>query len=231
MLGTLMGLCGLVSWVVVHELGHMLMAKAFGLKVPLFSVGLGPALFKFQLGSTEYRLSLLPIGGYVRIPSLDIIPSDEEEQEEASLLAQACVLLAGPGANLLAALAGLSFLRHSFFDALRILIKVPEIIFQSFAQADRMQGPVGIVHSMAQASSQDGWLGFCQYMVALSLGMFFFNMLPLPVLDGGRLSMVLYHVVLGKKVPTNVQLGLQLVGVVGFLAFFIYTVVSDIRHL
>ena len=48
----------------VHELGHFIVAKALGVKVVRFSIGFGPRLFGFVRGETEYRISLLPLGGY-----------------------------------------------------------------------------------------------------------------------------------------------------------------------
>lgn len=55
----------------VHELGHFLAAKRRGLKVDRFSIGFGPKLFGWKgRGETEYRVSLLPLGGYVSIPQL-----------------------------------------------------------------------------------------------------------------------------------------------------------------
>lgn len=53
--------------VFVHELGHFLAAKAFGIGVPVFSLGFGPRLVGFRRGETDYRLSAIPLGGYVRL--------------------------------------------------------------------------------------------------------------------------------------------------------------------
>lgn len=50
-----------------HELGHFLAAKASGVRVDAFSIGMGPRLFGWKRGDTDYKVSLLPIGGYVRM--------------------------------------------------------------------------------------------------------------------------------------------------------------------
>ena len=55
--------------VFIHELGHFLAAKAFGVYAPRFSIGFGPALFKRRFGETEYKIGALPLGGYVRMAS------------------------------------------------------------------------------------------------------------------------------------------------------------------
>jgi regulator of sigma E protease len=55
----------------VHELGHFAAAKAVGIEVQRFSIGLGPKLFGFQRGETEYVLSVIPLGGYVKMGGMD----------------------------------------------------------------------------------------------------------------------------------------------------------------
>ncbi len=52
--------------VFVHEFGHFLAAKLVGVYAPRFSIGFGPALWAHRWGETEYRLAVLPFGGYVR---------------------------------------------------------------------------------------------------------------------------------------------------------------------
>ncbi|MEE8586349.1 MAG: RIP metalloprotease RseP [Acidobacteriota bacterium] len=51
----------------IHELGHHLVAKWLGIRVETFSLGFGPRLFGFQMGGTDYRVSLLPLGGFVKM--------------------------------------------------------------------------------------------------------------------------------------------------------------------
>ncbi|WP_242396072.1 site-2 protease family protein [Anaeromyxobacter oryzisoli] len=90
----------------VHELGHFLVAKAMGVKVVRFSIGFGPRLFGFTRGETEYRIALLPLGGYVKMAGDD--PSEEPAAEDRGrgFLEQApwrrlLISLAGPAANLI----------------------------------------------------------------------------------------------------------------------------------
>lgn len=58
-------LMGVLIW--FHELGHFLMAKLFGVKVEVFSIGFGPVLINKKLGETEYRISAIPLGGFVKL--------------------------------------------------------------------------------------------------------------------------------------------------------------------
>ena len=57
--------------IAVHEFGHFITAKLFGIRVNEFSIGMGPALFKREKGETLYSLRLLPIGGYCAMEGED----------------------------------------------------------------------------------------------------------------------------------------------------------------
>ena len=61
------GLIALGILITVHELGHFLMAKFFGVTIEKFSIGFGPKLISFSGKGTEYRISLIPLGGYVKM--------------------------------------------------------------------------------------------------------------------------------------------------------------------
>jgi regulator of sigma E protease len=89
----------------VHELGHFIVAKALGVKVVRFSIGFGPRLFGFVRGETEYRISLLPLGGYVKMagddPSEELAPEDRGRGFlEQRPWKRFVIALAGPAANL-----------------------------------------------------------------------------------------------------------------------------------
>jgi regulator of sigma E protease len=95
--------------IVVHELGHFVFARLFDVKVLRFSLGFGPRIFGITLGETEYRLSAVPLGGYVRLlgedPSDPIPPKDRARALAAKPLWQRyTVVVAGPVFNLLLAL-------------------------------------------------------------------------------------------------------------------------------
>ncbi len=67
--------------VFVHELGHFLAAKACGIYVDRFSLGMPPRLFGKRIGETDYCIGLLPIGGYVKMAGQEDSPMSEEERE------------------------------------------------------------------------------------------------------------------------------------------------------
>src|SRR4030095_9264657 len=91
----------------VHEFGHFITAKAFGMRVFIFSFGFGKRLFGWKRGDTDYRVSLIPLGGYVK---LEGEPEDHlSEDTSARAAGKACtprprwqkflVYLAGPFMN------------------------------------------------------------------------------------------------------------------------------------
>lgn len=67
----------------VHELGHFLVAKLLGVKVLKFSLGFGPKIIGKTYGETEYLISVVPFGGYVKMLGQEDMPSEQEEISEA----------------------------------------------------------------------------------------------------------------------------------------------------
>ena len=72
----------ILASVCLHEAGHMVTAKAFGMKVTRYFIGFGTTLFSFRRGETEYGVKALPLGGFVKIVGMtpqddDVAPEDE----------------------------------------------------------------------------------------------------------------------------------------------------------
>lgn len=99
-------LLGLVIF--VHELGHFLMAKRRGVRVLRFSLGFGPAMLSTRRGETEYRISWIPLGGYVQMAGDSPgeegeMPGGPEQFLSHPWPGRVLIALAGPAANLLTA--------------------------------------------------------------------------------------------------------------------------------
>ena len=97
----------------IHELGHFLAAVRAGIKVHVFSLGFGPRVWGFRRGDTDYRLSLLPIGGYVKMAGefdSSEKPREPWEFDSKPIWQRIGVLVAGPLMNILAAFLILSIL-------------------------------------------------------------------------------------------------------------------------
>ncbi len=92
--------------VLVHEFGHFAVAKLFGVRVEVFSIGFGTRLFGFRRGDTDYRISLLPLGGYVKMAGEtpgDTRTGDPGEFASHPRWQRILIGLAGPVANFILA--------------------------------------------------------------------------------------------------------------------------------
>ena len=101
--------------VFIHELGHYLVGKLFKFGVITFSIGFGPTLAAFSFKNTKYKICAIPLGGYVQFAGMTR-NEDVKEHFKGSefylkpLWQRACVILAGPLANLLLAAIVLSYI-------------------------------------------------------------------------------------------------------------------------
>ena len=99
--------------IVIHELGHFLVAKFFKIRIETFSVGFGPRLIGYKYGDTDYRISAFPLGGYVKMSGEnpgDEVTGDPQEFMSKPKWQRFLVAFAGPAMNVVLAvvvLAGL----------------------------------------------------------------------------------------------------------------------------
>jgi regulator of sigma E protease len=103
--------------ILVHEWGHFIVARFFGVRVDVFSIGFGPRLFGWKRGATDYRVSALPFGGYVRMAGQDLSEVDSsnvvptgapDELMSKPRWQRALISVAGPAVNLIMPLLLLS---------------------------------------------------------------------------------------------------------------------------
>jgi len=103
----------------IHELGHFMAAKAFGVRVLVFSLGFGKSLLHVKRGDTDYRISALPFGGYVKMAGDD--PSELREGDQSEFLSQPrwrrfVIVVMGPAMNVLLAVVLLTGLYKYHFQ-------------------------------------------------------------------------------------------------------------------
>src|SRR5271166_1355191 len=110
LMNILIGLVVLGVIILVHEWGHFIVARLFGVRVDVFSIGFGPRLFGIKRGATDWRFSALPLGGYVRMAGQDITDIDSGDTKPTGapdeLLSKtrwqrALISFAGPAVNLI----------------------------------------------------------------------------------------------------------------------------------
>ncbi len=107
-----LAILGLLFLIVIHELGHMLTAKALGVHVTEFGVGFGPAIFKKKFGKTIYSFRIILLGGFAKMYGMTAAGLGEEEEDgelgPGSYISKppwkrALIIFAGPAVNIVAA--------------------------------------------------------------------------------------------------------------------------------
>ena len=151
--------------VFVHELGHFLVAKWAGIRVERFSLGYPPKMIGFTRGETEYCISWIPFGGYVKVAGMADVGSEETtgahwEFPSRSVGIRMAVIAAGPAMNFLFAFAALIFLFSVYgidsFDSTRVNPQENSLAAEvGLVRGDRVRTvggtPVGNAYELASA--------------------------------------------------------------------------------
>ena len=189
-----LGVIALLSLLIlVHELGHLVAARLAGIPVAGFSVGLGPKVWKRRVGRVEYSLRAFPLGGFVT-PAVDDV-----EFSWIPLPKRLAFFLGGPVANLLVTLPVFAVLnvRERGLSAYQVLVAPLEqlagacrqflgILPGLISQPESLSGMVGIVVKGGQLAEAGMAL---ELGLSLSISLAVLNLLPIPVLDGGQITM------------------------------------------
>ncbi|HSO00657.1 MAG TPA: M50 family metallopeptidase, partial [Candidatus Nanopelagicales bacterium] len=168
-----LGFLGLALLMVVHEGGHFLAARAFGMRVLKFSIGFGPTFFKIlpqdgyfwfvtaadkvrirlgkhdpqRHGPTVYQFAMIPILAYVQIagmnPLEDVDPEDKGSYANASLIGRIVAIFSGPAANYL--FASVLFFASLMIGGKVVLLTEVEVIPDTPAAAAKLQNGDKIV--------------------------------------------------------------------------------------
>ena len=226
---------GIVTLIItLHELGHYTAAKIFRVPVSQFSVGIGPKLIKFMRGKTIFEWRLLPLKGHVLV--------EINKLEKLSFMKKCIFFLAGIFVNLLCFIVGMSIyliqngtsLLEAFNLAVNKLITaIPNFydllmnirLSDIYTPERDLENSIGGYFVLSEIS-QDFWFGFA----ALSLLLALFNLVPIPILDGGRVVLELFSkfftllkvpVIYVKKVYNGLLIG-------GFMFYISPIIVNNI---
>ena len=124
-MGILVALLVLSVLIFFHELGHFTAARFFGVQVDVFSIGFGKRLWTKKIGKTEWSLSAIPLGGYVKMKGQDDsdptkVSYDDDSYTSKKPWQRIVILLAGPFANFL--MAFFLYLAISYMGVPKLLL-------------------------------------------------------------------------------------------------------------
>lgn len=343
MLQFLVAILGLSVLVIVHEAGHYLIARAFGIRVTRFSIGLGPVIVKYQpKGSpTLFQICAVPFLAYVMIagmnPAEEVDPNDPGLYPNKSILARTLTIFGGPFANYLAAslmlftlaitgwridtvsepmvvdtvdpsspaaasgmkpgdviveadghtirnveelikvtgpragqatnyvikrdgkllpalqitprtvegrgVIGVTAKHETRYQPLPLseaatlaLVKPWEYTIANFSgmadlirrrTTEGLTGPVGMSKLVAQ-QAEKGLYAFVQILIAISVALGSFNLLPLPALDGGRLVFLGYEIITRRRPNERIEAAVHTVGLLFLLGVIALVTLRDI---
>lgn len=202
----LVGLFILNFLIFIHELGHMLCAKAVKVKILEFYIGFGPKLYSKNINGVDYGIRLIPLGGYVKM--------DDEQFENESILKQCIILLGGVCFNFILGLMlywiYAIFIKHypivtaltlgtaEVFNICYILLSSFISVFITHPDMGALSGPIGTVNVISDFVS-NGIANSIVITILLSMNLTIFNLLPVPALDGGQIIMRLFKLIIRKK--------------------------------
>ncbi len=223
----------LISFLIfIHELGHFIAAKLSNIPIEIFSIGFGPKLWSFRMGQTEYRISALPIAGYV-LPKM----KDVDDFFQINSRKRIIFALGGPIANIILAVICLGFLNaltteRSFYNILIFpFIQLTTITSQFlqalpslFASPDKLSGVIGIVAMGGQMVAGD-FLNILNLAIMLNINLAVLNLLPILPLDGGKIVFCLLEKI--HRSLLRLQIPLTVTGWVLLLGLLSYVTVLD----
>ena len=129
-MGTLVAFLVISVLIFFHELGHFIAARFFGVRVDVFSIGFGKKLYSKTIGETQWSISAIPLGGYVKMKGQDDsdptkVSYDDDSYNTKKPWQRIIILLAGPFANFL--MAFLLYLAISYMGVPKLLAFVGEV--------------------------------------------------------------------------------------------------------
>lgn len=220
----------------VHELGHFIAAKLFGIGVKQFSVGFGKRLWGVDYKGTEYKVSVFPVGGYV-MPDVEEL----EDYFRYSFRSRIAFSLAGPMANIVFAWVGVAIISviENGFGFNSLFVKSTAGLYENvvaFVQSlpmvvsnpGQLSGIVGLV-AIGGKAVQTNIMSLLSLGVLLNINLAFLNLLPMLPLDGGKIVLD----ILDKfRMPVRkAYVPVAIAGWVLILGLMLFVTYNDVAHL
>lgn len=219
----------LISFLIlIHELGHFIAAKLSNIPIEVFSIGFGPKLWSFRRGQTEYRISALPIAGYV-LPKIE----DFDDFFQIRSSRRIVFALGGPLANIILALICLGFLNalttgsslyailiFPFVQLITITSQFLQALPSLFSSPDKLAGVIGIV-AMGGQMVAGNFLNILNLAIMLNINLVVLNLLPILPLDGGKILFCLlekiHRSLIRLRIPLTVTGWVLLMGLLSYV--------------
>lgn len=239
--------------VVVHEFGHYIIAKKFGVYIIEFAIGMGPKIFSRKGKETTFSIRAFPIGGFCRL--LGEEEGNQEILKEYSVPdnlddsrfyinkrkgEKILILVAGATMNFIFAFF-LMFLVYIFkgigFPAVLekslssigsfciVIIQSFQMLFAGKLTLNDFAGPIGMV-DMVGDFFQYGLLTLVVFIALISVNLGILNLLPFPALDGGQIFIVIVELIIQKELSPE-KLGI--INTIGFVVLLLLAVVIAVN--
>lgn len=219
----------------IHELGHILVAKLFKVKIKQFAIGFGPTIWKKQGKETSYELKLIPMGGFVNMLGEEEPVEDERAYNKKSIPQKIAILLAGGTVNIIFGLLVCIIIASSILglkNGIRFTGEFLGATFQGIGElftgrikADQLVGVVGISDMVVETNDLRDFI-YLMAVISVSLGIT--NLLPFPPLDGGKIFLLLIEAVRKKPLKQKTEIGIQMVGFVLLIGLSVFVTYNDI---
>ncbi len=183
-LGLFSFLISILIIIFIHELGHFSACVLFGVRAPYFSIGFGPVLISKKIGQTKFQLAAIPLGGYTAI--------NQDDLSKKNIFIKLIISFPGIFFNLIFAFFILFFL---FFNQVKSFIPSLLLALQKMKQHltfEILNLLNDITRKMENKESEDFITSqttfFLNILSVMSIKLAFFNLLPIPFLDGFQIA-------------------------------------------
>lgn len=208
-IGSIILITLLIAITLIHELGHLIVAKLSGVKVEVFSIGFGKKLFGFKIGETEYRFSLFLFGGYCKLAGEGKETKNSHDLGAKRFLIKTGVALAGVTANFISAFGVLFALSYRAFKSATIAFSYSALFVKDMIRATieslrllftgqiPLRGHVlNVAETLGEFTAINAWFFF---FAVFSIIIGLINLIPFPALDGSLPFLSVLEKILGKR--------------------------------
>jgi regulator of sigma E protease len=242
--------------ITVHEGGHLIAAKIFNVYCTEFSIGMGPELFRKKNKETDFVVRLLPLGGFCSMVGepedgiekrYNINVPVERTINGIAKWKQLIIFLAGVTMNFILGFVVLVIafmlikvdgVNINFINALSnatysfkvYSTAVIEGIKSLFSDPTQVTGVIGM-YSYTGEYIEAGIVYYLKYLALISINLGLMNLLPLPVLDGGRVVVLIIEMIIGHEINEKLKTKVMLACTMFLILFMVWVTGLDIYRL